>query len=228
MSKINELLGDWSMALAPIVQSEYFAKIGHFLKQDMFCTRVLFPEKEDMFKAFKLCPPANLKVVILGVEPQQDGTANGLAWSNKNLLKVSDELNIILKEVENDIYGGLNLDQDVDLARWAEQGVLLLNVALTAEKRQYGAHTKMWKKFIVEVISITSKNKAGVIYVLWGDLAKHYKQYIDEDTNFILESDFPDKRSKFLGNQHFSKINMILREVAKGKGLEEDSLAIKW
>jgi len=228
---LKEQFGEeWYEALLPIIKSKYFVSLGKELKKkNKFDTRIIYPEAENIFRAFRMCPPDKLKVVILGQDPYHDGSATGLAFSNTNLLHISPSLRNILKEIENDMYDSLKIDQDPDLTRWAEQGVLLLNTALTVKKSAPGSHSELWKPFTEFVIKTLSEKVPAVVYLLWGAHAKSYVPLIDKRCNFILTSAHPSPFSfhkGFSGNKHFSKTNEILKEV--GKSLDKENYEIKW
>ena len=64
--RMKLLLGDeWFEYLQEEVNSDYFKKIGEFLSVERFKT-VVFPSKDEVFTAYKLCQPANIRVVIIG------------------------------------------------------------------------------------------------------------------------------------------------------------------
>jgi len=229
MSGLKEQFGEWYEVLLPIIQTQYFTELGKKVKIKGFSTKTIYPEPENIFRAFRACPISKLKVVILGQDPYHDGSATGLAFSNRDLLRISPSLRNILKEVESDCYNGLKIDQDPDLSRWAEQGVLLLNTALTVEKGNPGAHAKLWAPFTKCVLEAISKECPAIVYLLWGAHAKGYLEHISRETNFILASPHPSPFSAdkgFFGNKHFSKTNEILKEV--GISLEVDNYEIEW
>ena len=75
-------------------------------------------------------------------------------------------------------YGELRLKSD--LSDWAEQGVLLLNSVLTVRRRFPGSHKYIgWEKFTDNVIDIISKEKKGLVFMLWGNYAKGKEKYIN-------------------------------------------------
>ena len=229
-NNLKETFGEgWYDLLEDILVSEKFRDIGFFLKNNK---KEYYPERSKIFRAFELCPLENLKVVILGQDPYHDGSATGLAFSNRSdSLSFSPSLRNIFKEVENDVYDGLKLDQTPNLERWAEQGVLLLNTALTVEKGNPGSHAKVWDKFTKDVIKRISDEIPAVVYMLWGSHAKGYLDYISRETNFILASPHPSPFSAgrgFFGNKHFSKCNEVLHEVAIAKEEDAISFEIQW
>jgi uracil-DNA glycosylase len=232
MSKLIKHFGEeWYSLLKPMLESDYFNKLGKEVLGSKFDSRTIYPPKEDIFKAFRLCPPSKTKVVILGQDPYHDkGSAVGLAFSNKPLSKPSPSVRNILKEVEQDVYDGLMVDYDPDLHRWAEQGVLLLNTALTVEEGKPGSHAKYWDRFTKFVLEALSKTEVCV-YLLWGAHAKGYIDNIDRESNFILTAAHPSPFSAnkgFFGCKHFSKCNEILTEMAKGLDIDPEDYKIKW
>jgi len=226
---LKEQLGEWYNVLLPIINTEYFSDLGKKLNRNGFSSVTIYPEANDVFKAFRLTPINKIKVVLLGMDPYPNPQATGLAFSNRDLMHISPSLRNILKEVENDCYNGLKVDQDPNLERWAKQGVLLLNTALTVEKGKPGSHARLWEPFTKFVLTVISKEIPAVVYLLWGNHAKSYKQYIQKESNFILESVHPSPLSAnngFFGCKHFSKTNKILKEV--GIALEVDNYEIEW
>ena len=125
-----------------------------------------------------------------------------------------------MKEIENDVYNGLNLDADTNLTRWADQGVFLLNTVLTVEKSRSKSHSKLgWQDFTKATIEALSKNGNNIIFMLWGGDAKNYKKLIDLKKHHVLESGHPSpmsaNRGYWFGNRHFSKANEILKTLKK-------------
>jgi len=193
----------------------------------------IFPKAELCFKAFKECPYSKLNTVILGEAPYDTTKkplmipiADGLAYScSTNLTDdyIPFELEMILQEVETDVKNGLDLNKrmNTDLTRWANQGVLLLNTALTVEKGHVIEHIAIWKEFTKTLIEELVDNEIGLIWVLWGDQFNEYLQYIDKKYHDIIQSPSPGSEaavesSGFLGSRPFSKINEII-EARNGK-----------
>jgi uracil-DNA glycosylase len=220
---------EWYKLLSPLIKTDYFGKVGKAIQPMTFSTKKIFPTYEETFRAFRLTPPSKVKVVIVGLEPPciHGVQADGLAFGSKNLLNVSPTMIKIFEEIERDVYDGYKLDQDPNLTRWADQGVFLLNAALTVEKKKPGSHLKMWDKFTRYALSKLSRDQAGVIYLLWGKYAKSFIPNIQLESNFILTADHPLEEG-WAGNKHFTKANEILKEVAIGKDMSPDKYIIEW
>lgn len=212
----------WLEHLWPALSSSQMLETYQMLRKEKEKYHI-YPAYEDTFNAFKYTPWDDVRVVILGQDPYHTpGMAHGLAFST-----LSDScppsLRNILKEVENDVYDGFNIPRSVthDLTSWAEQGVLLLNTALTVRLGWPGSHLTYWQYFTQYVLEELSKYKTGVVYLLWGAKAQEYKQFINQNTNHILETSHPSPfsaRKGFLGCGHFSKTNEILEQINGKEG----------
>ena len=219
--KLKDKFGEgWYILLEDMLTSSYFNRLGNFIESRRKSFNVeVYPAKDDVFKAFKLTPLEDVKVVIVGQDCYYSykGQATGLSFGVGEYAKIPPSLSNILKEVENDIYNGLNLHYDITLESWAKQGVLLLNTALTVEKNSPGVHTEPWKTFTKTVIE-QLQTKDNIIYVLWGNHAISFKKLITNPTSFIIESAHPSPLSAyrgFIGSKPFSKINNQLLTLNK-------------
>ena len=183
------------------------------------------PNFNDIFKAFDLCPLSKAKVVIFGQDPyHQRGVADGLAFSTKNK-RTPASLKNIFKELKSE-YPNVSLKTN-NLDSWAKQGVLLLNSYLTGQENKPLSHKDIgWKNFINSIIYLLNKYSEKIIFVLWGNDAKKYLNIIDLKKHYILTSSHPSPLSAnkgFFGNQHFLKINEILKNINK-KEIDWDTL----
>lgn len=183
--------------------------------------KTVYPEKKEgtIFKAFRTTPLSKVRVIVLGQDPYHDGSFDGFAFSNKGKTKLSPSLRNIFKEVEDDIYGGLKLDQDPDLERWAKQGVLLTNVAHTVVKGTPNSHYPLWTPFTLEVITQIRKLETPVVWFLWGKQAQFvFSQCaVSNDSQLVLKASHPaaeiyNKNAGFFGCKHFSKANEFIKE----------------
>jgi uracil-DNA glycosylase len=213
---IAKLIGeDWCRELRGEFDDPYMTKLQAFIWQRRRSdAAIVYPEPEDVFKAFKVTPFGQVKVVILGQDPYHSpGTANGLAFSTDDDT-VPPSLDNIFKELESDVGDGLLLNLDPDLTRWAEQGVFLLNRILTVEEGKPLAHAdKGWEIFTRHVIEILNAKRKNVVYMLWGTYAQKLQPLIDPINNLVLTAAHPSPLSAykgFLGCKHFSQANEYL------------------
>lgn len=156
--------------------------------------------------------------------PYHDGSATGLAFDNlRTQKKLSPSLKAIIQEIqdcptEDTIYFMSEEDKTESfLGHLPEQGVLLLNTALTVEHEKAGSHTKLWKPFTEQLIKDIQK-KDDIVWILWGNHAKSYKPLIDNKTHYIIEGGHPSPLNTsvpFAGGKYFSECNSFLRTVNK-------------
>ena len=104
-----------------------------------------------------------------------------------------------------------------DLSKWAKQGVLLLNATLTVRKSEANSHEKIgWQTFTDEVIEKLSKEREGIVFLLWGGFAKKKGKKIDRTKHHVLETGHPSplsaNRGYWFGNKHFSTANELLKD----------------
>lgn len=182
-------------------------------------TADIFPRWHNWFRAFFLTDITRVKVVIIGQDPyhtyskHKQPIASGLSFSSWKNEIVPPSLKNIFTEIETNFPEQKFNFTHPDLTKWAEQGVLMLNSALTVMKEQPGSHVRFYAGFMTCILNLINEKNRGVIYLLWGEKAKFYKPYIPKK-QIILESSHPSPlgcRKGFLGCGHFMKINEILR-----------------
>ena len=203
----------WQLALGAEFSKPYFSKIEHYLKARLEEGAVIYPAPENIFAAFNLTPFEQAKVVILGQDPYHGpGQAMGLSFSVPDGMKVPPSLRNMYKEIEEDI--GAPRRSSGDLTGWAEQGVLLLNTALTVEDGKAGSHSKIgWSQFTDRAIEGLSAAREGVVFMLWGGHAQKKASLIDAGKHLVLAGPHPSPLSAyrgFFGCKHFSKANAYL------------------
>ncbi|MCT7487953.1 uracil-DNA glycosylase [Aliarcobacter cryaerophilus] len=199
-------------------QKDYYKKLKEEIDK-RYETTTVFPEKQNIFKAFSLTKLDNLKVVILGQDPYHGfGQAQGLAFSTPANIKNPPSMQNILKEIQSDL-GKKSICEDGDLTSWAKQGVLLLNTILTVEEAKPKSHHNLgWEVFTDNVIKYISDNCEDTIFILWGSPAISKTKLIDRKKHHILTAPHPSPLSSyrgFFGCKHFSQTNNILKSLNK-------------
>lgn len=205
----------WKEALAEEFKKPYFSEIAGFLKKEKQEGKTVYPAGQLIFNAFNTTPFDEVKVVILGQDPYHNpGQAHGLAFSVPENVAPPPSLINIFKEIQEDL--GLQMVRTGTLVKWAKQGVLLLNAALTVEAHMPMSHSKIgWHHFTDDVIRIISERKDHVVFMLWGGFAKGKAPLIDKNKHLVLTAAHPSPLSAhngFFGCQHFSKANKWLQE----------------
>ena len=204
---------DWDNIFESEIKKDYFTSLQAFLDNE-YSTKAIYPERDNIFTAFKLCSYENTKVIILGQDPYHNyHQAHGLAFSVLEGIELPPSLKNIYKEIESDI--GLKMSNNGNLAKWASQGVLLLNTVLTVQDGKPNSHKNVgWESFTDYVIKTLCDNKDKLIFLLWGNDA--YKKIpLISNNHVILTAAHPSPFSAyrgFFGCKHFSKVNDILKE----------------
>lgn len=199
-------------------QKDYYKKLKEEIDK-RYETTTVFPEKQNIFKAFSLTKLDNLKVVILGQDPYHGfEQAQGLAFSTPANIKNPPSMQNILKEIQSDL-GKKSICEDGDLTPWAKQGVLLLNTILTVEEAKPKSHHNLgWEVFTDNIIKYISDNCEDTIFILWGSPAISKTKLIDRKKHHILTAPHPSPLSSyrgFFGCKHFSQTNNILKSLNK-------------
>ena len=181
----------------------------------------LNPKIGWIFRAFNMVPPDKVKAIIMGQDPApQPGLATGLSFSldpSVHPRLVQSVLRVIL-EARNEGYC-VNATQGV-LIKWARQGVLLLNTALTLVEKKIGSHIKLWREFSREMMKFINEKTNPSVWILWGSKAKVLKSKIDKNKHYIVEGGHPSPRApaeKFFCQNYFSCANEWLCK--KGRGM---------
>ncbi len=208
----------WKSVLKEEFEKTYFQHIVTFLKTEKALGKIIYPPGALIFNAFKLTPFDKIEVVILGQDPYHNkGQAHGLSFSVPDGCPKPPSLVNIFKELKNDL--GIEIPENGNLTKWAEQGVLLLNAALTVRQNEPGSHAQIgWLQFTDNVIKKISEKKEGIIFLLWGKFAQEKQSLIDETKHYVLKAAHPSPFSAnngFLGCRHFSKANDLLMKQHK-------------
>jgi len=175
--------------------------------------RVL-PPPGDVFNALRLTPLDKVRVVILGQDPYPTpGHAHGLAFSVKAGVKpLPASLRNIFKELAADL--GVEPPKSGELTFWADQGVLLLNTALTVEAGKAAAHMGWpWRDLTREAVNAVSQERRHVVFCLWGLKAQAFAPLINSSSHLIIASEHPSPLSAyrgFFGSKPFSRANAWL------------------
>lgn len=207
----------WQKVLQREFEKPYFIELTSKVKSE-YQTKKIFPEPQNIFRAFDLTPFDEVKVVILGQDPYHTpGVADGLSFSSKPGNRVPPSLQNIYKEIIKEFeYTDYPHKFDPDLTRWATQGVLLLNNTLTVQSGIANSHSSLgWETFTNAVVETIAHEKSYTVFVLWGNFARGKKHLIEQSqsTHLILESAHPSPFSAdrgFFGNNHFIQANKWL------------------
>ena len=208
------LLGGWQSLLQEELSSAGFAALSAQVDA-AYAAEVVYPPQEQLFAAFRLTPPEQLRCVILGQDPYHEpGQAHGLAFSVPEGTALPPSLRNILKERSDDL--GLPERKSGDLSDWARQGVLLLNTVLTVRKGAAGSHASFgWQQFTDAVVRAIGTLPQPVAFILWGGHAQQKKNLAAQSAypRLILTAPHPSPLSSwrgFFGSKPFSQVNAYL------------------
>ncbi|CAL4319807.1 Uracil-DNA glycosylase [Buchnera aphidicola (Panaphis juglandis)] len=178
--------------------------------------KTIYPNKFDVFNAFRFTPFHKIKIVIIGQDPYYNfNQAHGLAFSVQEGCVIPPSLINIYKEIINDLSLPKNYYNNGDLTKWAIQGVFLLNTILTVESGKPKSHSNIgWQEFTDSVIQYINDYLNGVVFLLWGNSAQMKKRIINHNHHLVLCASHPSPLSAYLGFFgccHFSKSNIFLK-----------------
>jgi len=208
----------WKEHLKAEFSSPYFQQIKDFLLSEYKKGFITFPLGKDIFRAFDLTPFDQVKVVILGQDPYHGvWEAHGLSFSVPEGIRIPPSLRNIFKELKSD----LDIDPPTswNLQKRAEQGVFLLNAGLTVRKDSPNSHKDAGRhRFTDAVISVLSREKQGLVFILRWAFAQQKISLIDQSKHLIIKSPHPSPFSAdrgFFGSRPFSQCNSYL--ISQGK-----------
>lgn len=221
---IEEYFGDWSKVIN-------LKEVKRLLSRLSSCKNNLCPKIKDVFKAFTLCSLDSLRVVIIGQDPYIDfrnnsPVATGIAFGNSadtSENHLSPSLEVIKESVIDFTIPHGTIIFDPSLENWEEQGVLLINSALSCERGKAGSHSLIWRPFMKNFLTNLSKYKTGVVYVLMGSSAQTLEQYIYAGSNHIIRIAHPSyyaRTKTAMPSDLWRKINNLLNG--------QDGTKIKW
>jgi uracil-DNA glycosylase len=224
---------DWREFLGDYFDSDAWKNLEKNLQSAIAIDSTMIrPEPSHFFKALKLTPLKSVKVVILGQDPYHSpGLAQGLAFSIPTNIPTSSRefpssLRNISKALALEGFGHL---PNGDLHAWAEQGVLLLNTALSVRLGEAGSHANLgWKSLIDRLISTLASHRPQLAWMLWGGHAQSKLPLIESGIDqLVLQSSHPSGLGVYKTNRpflepgvkascgHFTKANEWLKQLGK-------------
>ncbi|GAA4492593.1 uracil-DNA glycosylase [Actinoallomurus oryzae] len=212
-----ELLPDkWRDLIEPLLDAEATRRLGDFVAAE-YDGQVVYPALPDLFNAFRLCSPDDVRVLILGQDPYHGpGQAHGLSFSVREGVRVPPSLRNVFKELRDDL--GVPMPAGGDLTPWAERGVLLLNAVLTVRAGKAGSHAgKGWEEFTDAVIRALDATDERIVFVLWGAYARKKRDLVTNPHHVVLEAGHPSPMNPrgFLGTRPFSAVNKALTDAGR-------------
>ncbi|WP_027946288.1 uracil-DNA glycosylase [Amycolatopsis taiwanensis] len=201
----------WAQALAPV--ADRIATMGEFLRAEIAAGRRYLPSGENVLRAFKQ-PFDEVKVLIVGQDPYPTpGHPIGLCFAvAPDVRPLPKSLQNIFREFCDDL--GHPMPSTGDLTPWTEQGVLLLNRALTVQPGKPNSHQKKgWEEVTDQAIRALAGRGKPLVAILWGSNARSLKRFLGDYP--CVESVHPSPlsaRNGFFGSHPFSRTNDLLTQ----------------
>jgi len=208
----------WARILKDFIYSKDFDNIIKELAKQSSEGKRFTPTFKNMFRAFEECPYDKTKVIVVGQDPYPTvDVADGIAFSCKNTPNLQPSIRYILTAINDTVYDGNATSSEQDLTRWANQGVLLLNTALTTTVSKSGQHFKIWQPFTAYLFDWLNWNNSGIVYIYMGKKAEEWRDSVS-DNNYKLIVSHPasaayTKQQKWECNDVFNHTNKIMHNL---------------
>lgn len=192
----------------------------------VYAEEIVYPQRQNLFRAFEFFEPEQTRVVILGQDPYpQPGNACGLAFAVPDTQPTPSSLRNIFSELNLE-FGTPATPRSTTLHDWAKQGVLLLNTILTVRAGAPMSHQNIgWQTFTDYTIARLSATNQNLVFLLWGNPSQAKARLIDPTRHHIIRSTHPSGLSwgkladgnrqrpdSFWGSMQFTECNNYLTQ----------------
>lgn len=207
----------WADRLKGFILSDDFYQILETLLRESQDGKRFTPVLKQLFRAFHECPYEDLKVIIIGQDPYpKAGVADGISFSCSNTDKEQPSLRYMFKEINETVYMEMGRENNPDLTRWSNQGILMLNTALTCEVGNIGSHVELWKPFTTYLLDMLSSYNSGLVYVFLGNYAKAWAKSVNQN-NFKIFTTHPAsaayrKGQRWDSNDMFNTVSKLVKD----------------
>lgn len=231
LNEVRDVLYDrlkpsgWANKLHLFIQSSDFMKILTELQKQSDSGQRFTPKIIRVFRALEQCPYDNLKVVMMGQDPYYQilngkNVADGIPFSCGNTGVIQPSLKYVYKALEKTVYP-FGTHWEPDLKCWSNQGVLMLNAALTTEIGKVGAHYGLWKPFLNFLFDILTFQNPGLVYLFMGRIAQEWSKRIPTN-NYVIQVSHPasaahKKEEEWECEDCFNRVNQYLQKMNNTK-----------
>lgn len=222
--QFEPLFGDWWELIRPLFVTGQMDEVYKQLRIDRRRDRIS-PLPMDVFKAFEKCSLKELKCVFIGLSPYASfynnlPVADGLAFSCGITKREQPSLELMWDAAfDNFKVNKKEAVRYTDLTHWAKQGVLLINVALTAKERRPDSHVKLWKPFMQYLFEEVLQTVTGIPIVYFGEEAAEMERHslpFGHYNRVVEHPAFAHRQNRaFEHKKLFSWANLILTENGK-------------
>jgi uracil-DNA glycosylase len=223
----------WHDVIRPFIETKECDDIYGFLKSEGRRGKKIAPLSSNTFRCFQETPLDKMKVVLLGMCPYHTEfnglpVADGLLMGCSITEKLQPSLEQFYNALEKDLHNGLNLTykKNPDVSYLAQEGVLMLNAALTTEINKAGSHLTIWEPFIKYIFeNAIAPSRVPVVFL--GKEASKFKRYMAPLT-WSFELSHPAsasyKNTDWDSEGVFTKVNRVLLDEKKTQiyWLDED------
>ncbi len=153
----------------------------------------------------------------IGQPYPKEGVADGIAFScshTSHPSQIQPSLKFIYKGLDAE---GIEHFHTYNLQDWSNQGILMLNSALTTRVGIAGAHKDLWTPFMTYLFQVLDESTTGIVYVFMGNAAQAWIPYISEERNHILKCSHPasavySKEGIWDSNGVFTEVSRLVKE----------------
>lgn len=208
----------WHNKMRPFIESEECDAIYEFLKKEAKRGKQIAPLSSNVFRAFKETSYDDLKVVMLGMCPYHTSrfgvhVADGLLMGCSITNKLQPSLEKFYEGLEKEL-GEDQSSRSPDVKYLANQGVLMLNAALTTEINKAGSHIDVWQPFTKYFFEKVIDTSGAVVVFLGKDAAKYKHLVAPFSWSFVLShpASAAYKNTDWDTEGVFTKVNKILKD----------------
>ena len=217
----------WKIRLGEdLFERSYWTSIMNGINESIVSKGAVIPRKNQIFMALNRFDASNFRVLMIGQDPYPTpGNATGFAFASARGRPAPASLKQVFKEIDQEYGSNMYKDKAFNgmLDGWIDQGVLLLNTALTIGLENESHRDIGWRSFIGEVITYLDSTYKFVTLALGADAARVASDYVIKNRTMTITTGHPSplNRSRpFVGCKCFEKANSLL--------LANNMIPIKW
>lgn len=223
---LDHLPNYWKIAIPDIVERTYWDLIVKAINNTIQAGGLVIPGLPTIFKAYETFNHDTFKLLLIGQDPYPTlGDANGYAfWSNARIPAKSYIR--MLEELEDEYGpGSVRVMRNGNLAHWRDQGVFMMNSALTLPKipgQSNINHQSLWKAFTREIIEYLDKHFTFATLAM-GRVSYEFADMVNINQGLVIKTGHPsplNTRVPFLGTGCFRRCNELL--------VKNEILPIRW
>ena len=181
--------------------------------ESLYDREIVYPPMHQVCKVFEM-DVAKINVVLLGQDPYHNvGQATGLSFSVPDNVKIPPSLRNMYKELQIEFPNRKYLFTSGNLEKWFyNEGIFLLNSALSVVQHKPGSHLKLWEGFTDDIMRYIDKHNKHCVFLLLGKYAHGKAKFITRKNNIVLGT-HPSPLSAhagFFGSGVFTRVETIL------------------